>query len=95
LARTSLESDALLIWAETRQRLEWTGILIGNGASIAFWDEFSYDSIFVRAQSTTLSNPLTAGDKSIFDAFATTNFEHVLAALKTSRVVLSVLGRDP
>jgi hypothetical protein len=85
----------LLEWPDVRDRLAWTGLLVGNGASTAFWDGFAYDSIFERAQSSAVTNQLTDEDKAIFDAFNTTNFEQVLAALKTSRVVLSVLGRDP
>jgi uncharacterized protein DUF4917 len=90
-----VESDALLDWDDVRQRLDWTGILIGNGASIAFWDDFRYDSIFERAQLVSLTHSLSGDDKAIFDAFNSTNFEQALAALKTSRVVLAALGRDP
>jgi hypothetical protein len=68
--------------------------VVGNRASIAFWEDFAYDSIFERVQSPFVVNHLSADDKSIFDAFNTSNLE-VLAALKTSRVVLRVLGRDP
>lgn len=86
-----LESSDLLRWPDVQER-EWGGILIGNGASIAFWDEFAYDSIFERAR--TVANPLDPDDIGVFDAFDTTNFEHVLAALKTSRIVLSALSYD-
>jgi hypothetical protein len=90
----SVENAELLDWADVMDRVDWTGILIGNGASIAFWDEFGYDSIFERAKAPSLAHRLDDEDEEIFDAFNTTNFEHVLAALKTSRTVLGVLGRE-
>jgi Domain of unknown function (DUF4917) len=89
-----VENASLLSWPDVREKVDWTGILVGNGASIVFWDQFGYDSIFERAQSASLAHHLDADDESIFDAFSTTNFEQVLAALKTSRVILGVLGHD-
>ena len=59
-----------------------------------FLDDFAYDSIFERSRSASVDKPLTPDDLSVFDAFATTNFEQVLAALKTSRTVMSALGKD-
>ncbi len=90
----SIENAELLDWADVKDLLDWGGILIGNGASIAFWDEFGYDSIFERAKAQRLEHHLDDDDEDIFDAFNTTNFEQVLAALKTSRTVVGVLGRD-
>ena len=90
----SVESAELLDWTDVRGRLAWTGILIGNGASIALWDDFGYDSIFERAKSPALDHHLDGQDEDIFDAFSTTNFEQVLAALKTSMTVVGVLGHD-
>jgi len=94
ISEPPLESSALLDWPEVRERCDWTGLLVGNGASVAFWNDFRYDSIFERAQAPSLDHRLNDDDRSIFDAFNTTNFEQVLAALKTSRTVLGVLGRD-
>jgi hypothetical protein len=90
----SVENSNLLDWPTLKERTDWTGLLVGNGASIAVWEQFAYDSIFERAQSSIVDHPLEAEDKDIFDAFDTTNFEQVLAALKTSSLVLGVLGRD-
>jgi hypothetical protein len=82
----------LLSWSDTQNLCDWTGLLIGNGASIAFWDDFAYTSIYERARDIGSDHPLRDDDVRVFDAFETTNFEQVLAALNTSTRVLSSLG---
>ncbi|HEV7566341.1 MAG TPA: DUF4917 family protein [Microbacteriaceae bacterium] len=91
-AEPSLDNGDLLSWDEAKDRAEWTGLLVGNGASIAVWEEFAYDSLFERARSERVSDPLTVGDIAVFDALSTTNFEHALASLKTARTVLTALS---
>ena len=71
---------------------EWGGVLIGNGASIAVWDDFAYDSLFERARDPALKVTLSPDDLALFDKFNTKNFEQVLGALKFARSVLEVLG---
>jgi hypothetical protein len=85
----------LLDWDEAKDRVDWSGLLVGNGASIACWDDFNYLSIFERSREGDLDHSLEVVDVAVFDAFRTTNFEQVLASLKTARVVLSALGYDP
>lgn len=64
-------------WTEVKEEAGWDGILIGNGASRAVWDGFSYNSLFETAQ-TSIDHPLTAQDVDLFTAFGTENFELVL-----------------
>lgn len=94
LSEPSVENAKLLDWPTAKERADWTGLLVGNGASIVIWEQFAYDSIFERAQSNIIDHPLEDEDRDIFEAFDTTNFEQVLAALKISSLVLGVLGRD-
>ncbi len=80
-------------WDDRDQRVRWNGILIGNGASIAVWDQFLYSSIFEIASTEQIPHPLTAEDKALFTAFdRTTNFEQILSALATARKVNLSLG---
>jgi hypothetical protein len=79
--------DELVDWAGIRQNYDGHGLLIGNGASMAVWERFSYPSLFAEA-------PLTELDKSIFEALDTTNFELVLDSLRISEIVCSAVGHD-
>jgi hypothetical protein len=87
-----LDQGDLLSWGEVQGLVEWTGLLTGNGASIAFWKAFAYRSLFDMAQAR---NAFTEEDAVLFDAFGTTNFEEVLSALKTTRRTLQAMSRDP
>jgi hypothetical protein len=91
----SLDTNDLLDWntvLETEMR--WTGLLLGNGASRAVWDEFSYPSLYDRARSVQIANPLAAEDEALFAAFTTRNFERVLGSLKTAGTVARALGQS-
>lgn len=82
-------------WADISESAEWSGILVGNGASRAVWDRFAYGTLYERATSNDIAHPLTAEDTEFFDAAgATGNFEAVLGALTTARVVCDILGQD-
>jgi hypothetical protein len=59
-------------------RIEFTGILVGNGGSLAVWNGFHYDSLFTVALG--VEHGLGAADVALFEALGTRNFEHVLAA---------------
>jgi hypothetical protein len=87
-----LDTPDLLNWEEVSGHMPGSGLLIGNGASIACWDGFNYESIFERSQDWELDHSLDHKDVAVFDAFKTTNFEQALASLKTARLVLSALG---
>lgn len=86
-----LDNGDLLTWDDVRGRLEWTGLLTGNGASIAFWPAFAYGSLFEMAQAR---HAFAEDDAALFDALATRNFEEVLSALKITRRTLQAMGRD-
>jgi hypothetical protein len=89
------QTDTLLpSWAEVNEYAEWTGVLVGNGASIAVWPEFRYGSLYGVATSDAVSHPLTAEDIRLFEAFETENFEQILAALKTAGIVADALDLD-
>jgi len=83
----------LLNWPELREQ-GWNGILIGNGASRAVWDEFAYGSLLEKAKSNQIADPLTAEDLQVFKGLGTENFERVLAALATAIVVNRSYGVD-
>lgn len=68
---------------------EW-GLLMGNGASLAVWKNFAYDSLFDLSQ-TTRSNPMSRTELAVFSAMDTHNFEPVLAALKSAMRVNAAL----
>lgn len=69
----------------------FTGLLIGNGASRAVWEDFAYDSLFENARSVE-EKPLGQSELSVFDALQTHSFEQVLGALKTTSRVNKALA---
>lgn len=77
-------------WNALRATTSFSGLLIGNGASLAVWPQFSYDSLFEKAQ-TTRNRPLGLTELSVFKAMDTNNFEQVLSALKTTIKVNAAL----
>lgn len=81
-------NDELQDWASIEGRHHGHGLLIGNGASLAVWDRFSYKSLYDQA-------PLTSADKAVFIAADTQNFELVLDALRISEIVCGAVGHDP
>lgn len=73
-------------WNVLRSSAAFDGLLVGNGASRAVWDDFGYDSLFENAR-TVEEKPLSPSELSVFEALQTRSFEQVLSALKsTSRV---------
>ncbi|UWF50683.1 DUF4917 family protein [Pseudomonas sp. N3-W] len=73
-------------WSALRASASFGGLLVGNGASRAVWDDFGYDSLFENAR-TVEEKPLSQSELSVFEALQTRSFEQVLSALKaTSRV---------
>lgn len=85
----------LLKWPDIETGLSWKGLLVGNGASRAVWDEFKYDSLYELARSAKVEHPLSNEDCAVFEGLDNTrNFEAVLGALSTSRMVCDVLGID-
>ncbi|WP_350613502.1 DUF4917 family protein [Pseudomonas sp. HY7a-MNA-CIBAN-0227] len=78
-------------WSALRSTTAFTGILIGNGASRAVWEDFAYDSLFENAR-TVEEKPLSQSELSVFDAMQTRSFEQVLGALKTTSRVNKALA---
>jgi hypothetical protein len=88
-----LNNNDLADWSKVVENdLRWNGILLGNGSSSAVWDGFSYPSLYERACSGDVPNPLEAEDVALFEAFETRNFERVLGSLKTAGTVTRALG---
>ncbi len=73
---------------------EYTGLLIGNGASRAVWEGFAYTSLYDTAKTGNRDHRLTPEDVQLFESLETENFERVLAALATTRQVSESLGFD-
>lgn len=87
-----LDVDAHLEdWNTLRNSAAFTGLLVGNGASRAVWDDFGYDSLFENAR-TVEEKPLSPSELSVFDAMQTRSFEQVLSALKTTSRVNKALA---
>ena len=78
-------------WNQLRTSTPCSGLLIGNGASMAVWHDFYYDSLFDKAKSVA-EKPLSQTELSVFEALGTRNFEHVLNALKTASKVNKALA---
>ena len=87
-----LDVDATLEdWNTLRAATDFNGLLVGNGASRAVWDDFGYDSLFENAR-TVEEKPLGASELAVFDAMQTRSFEQVLGALKTTSRVNKALA---
>jgi hypothetical protein len=93
-ARAQEQDPTLAPWEEVEGYAPWTGLLVGNGASMAIWPAFHYASLYEVATSGEVEHPLAAEDVSLFDAFETKNFEQVLASLKTAGRVANALNLD-
>lgn len=86
--------DSLPTWEDAGKGTDWAGLLIGNGASRSVWDKFKYASLFDAARSNEVEHPLITADLDLFERLDTVNFERVLAALATARMVGRALGTD-
>lgn len=94
--RGDQETPDLVRWEDLADSEEWTGLLLGNGASIAVHPAFRYDSLFEMARTDAVEHALQPEDIALFDAFNTTNFEQILASLKTaSRVLAALQAAEP
>src|SRR6266567_1612882 len=81
-------------WNNIKEGYNSSGLLVGNGASRAIWDDFRYSSLYNKAKSKYIEHPLLQADKAIFKSMKTKDFERVLAALWTTEVVCKALGRN-
>jgi hypothetical protein len=89
-----VETGDLPRWAEVAGYADWTGLLVGNGGSVAIWPPFAYGSLYEIATSEHVDHPLTDSDRELFGALRTENFEQVLASLKIAGLVADALGED-
>jgi hypothetical protein len=90
-------SDELLSWEQIKLQFKdrrHLGLLLGNGASRALWDKFSYDSLYTIACDPQQKHSLTPTDQAFFREMETTNFEAVLSALATTRMVCGHLKKE-
>src|SRR5712692_8061051 len=79
-------------WSDIETKDEWSGLLVGNGASRAVWDRFAYGSLYQKAMSADIQHPLLPPDQAIFHALGTENFEATMFGLDLSRKVCAALG---
>lgn len=84
---------SLRAWDEIKDH-DWSGLLIGNGASMAIWQYLGYKSLFEEALNPELDHSLSDLDQLLFEKLETTNFESALSALQTARLVGEALGID-
>ncbi len=80
---------ALASWRDVEREEEWRDLLLSNGFSSHIWPAFVYGSLYARACHLGL---LAGGDRELFKASATENFESVLGALAVSIRTLNTLG---
>ena len=79
-------------WTDLAGKHDWSGLLVGNGFSQNIWPSFGYASLFENATRDGGAH-LVPADISLFDRLETRNFEVVLSALITSRIVSNALGQ--
>ena len=77
-------------WSQLQTTHPCSGLLLGNGASLAVWKNFAYDSLFELAQ-TTRNKPLSPTELALFKSMETENFEPVLSGLKVAMRVNAAL----
>lgn len=93
--RFNIIDGSLRDWDDLKdETYGWNGILLGNGASIAVWDNFNYPSIFIQAIQDHAQHYLTTSDRTLFATLRTQNFEQVLSSLKTASIICQALGLD-
>jgi len=85
--------ESLKKWDHIKDEYDWHGLLIGNGASCNIWDGFRYPSLYQKALEG-IKQPLSQAEQDIFTSMGTTDFEKVLEALWTAKIVCQALGQD-
>lgn len=80
-------------WTDIEGRCEWSGLLLGNGFSQNIWARFGYQSLFETASQGD-GQQLSAQDLALFHGLDTHNFEVVLSALSTSKLVANALAQN-
>ncbi len=96
MPRTTI-TDELPSWQTIRESFRDQadlGLLLGNGASQALWEKFAYSSLYTIACDPQRVHPLTTIDQAFFREMNTVNFEAVLSALATTRMVCGHLKKE-
>lgn len=88
--------ESLNSWSDIKGQFcsAGSGILLGNGFSCAVWDKFNYPSLYQKACAEDMNHPLSLKDRALFKSMDTKNFEQVLSALATTKIVNSMLELD-
>jgi len=77
--------DATLpAWSDLADQYPCETLLVGNGASRAFWKPFGYFSLYEEAQRAGRKKGLAISDQALFKSLGTELFEPVLTALNTT-----------
>ena len=89
-------TDELENWADIDKLLpkDNIGLLIGNGASIALWGKFRYESLYKMAKDSSKPDHLTAVEIKVFNELKTQNFELVLSSLITSGKMWGIYNKS-
>ncbi|MCB1034217.1 MAG: DUF4917 family protein [Acidobacteria bacterium] len=74
-------------WGNLREECEFTGLLLGNGASRNVWEGFGYDSLYQIACAENATHRLDTTDQRLFDELGTRSFERVLGGLAVAQLV--------
>lgn len=90
-------TDELLSWPNIREQFRnkaALGLLLGNSASQGLWAKFAYSSLYDIACDPVRQHPLTPVDQAFFADMGTVNFEAVLSALATTKMVCGHLKKE-
>lgn len=93
----TIVTDELQNWADIRESFrnkQGLGLLVGNGASRGLWSKFDYSSLYEIACDPARLHPLTPVDQAFFADMTTVNFEAVLSALATTKMVCGHLKKE-
>lgn len=80
-------------WADIQAEFAGGSLLIGNGASCAVWEKFSYTSLYDLAKDAAkVAHPVDAKAQQLFDELGTHNFEEILLLLSRAKLTCATLG---
>ena len=85
VATAAKQTAKLEKWSDVEDGTEWPTLLVGNGASVNLWGDFSYPSLYERAELSEVA-------QAVFADLDVTNFETVLEAIHHAHVVVEALG---
>lgn len=85
--------ESLQLWSDIKDQFHSGGILLGNGSSCAVWEKFNYSSLYKKA-CHGIEHPLSEENQALFKSMKTENFEGVLAALATAKMVNRLNGEE-